>query len=65
MYEMLQVFLRDDTISTAVCDPLVQPIRMTVRTRGTGPTRLDRSTSLLFLDIGSGQSKHETRRSKT
>jgi hypothetical protein len=57
MEKMLQTFyLRNDTISTAACNPLVQPIGMTVRTRGTRSTRLDRTAGLLFLDIESGQS---------
>ena len=37
---------------------------MAVRTRGTRPTRLDRTTSLLFLDIGSGQFTSILRRYK-
>jgi hypothetical protein len=56
MEKCYKVFLRDDTtISAAACHPLIQPIRMTVRTRGTRPTRLDRAASLLFLNIRSGQ----------
>lgn len=50
-------FLRNDTTSAASYPSLIQPIRVVIRTRGTGPTRLDWTASLLFLEMSRGSSQ--------